>query len=254
MTTPAESFRPVIVIPVYNHRHAIARTIEGLAPYNLPCITIDDGSNDGSGAELAALRERFAWVTVIKRGSNGGKGAAIIDGIRECRRANFTHALLIDADGQHDAGSVPEFLRLARENPSALILGAPQFDSSAPRARKWGREISNALVWIQTLSFAPRDALCGFRLVPLNELADVITKETKSLRMQFDIESLVRSIWRGVQVINVPTKVVYPLDGVSHFRYLEDNMMIAVVHIGLILGMVVRSPMLIGRRLQASGR
>lgn len=241
---------PCLVIPAYNHAEALEGTIAGLENLGLPCIVVDDGSSDGTPEKLGELRERFAWLETHRRAQNGGKGAAVQDGIRAALRRGFTHALLVDADGQHDPTDAPKFLEAARSDPEALILGTPRFDAAAPRARVWGREITNALVWLQTLSFAARDALCGYRLYPIWRYERELCG-TDKLRMDYDLDVLVRILWAGAPVVNIPTKVSYPSDGISHFDYLRDNLRLARVHTKLILGMLARSPLLIGRKAAA---
>jgi glycosyltransferase involved in cell wall biosynthesis len=243
-----EHFRPCLGIPVYNHRDAIAGTWSDLAANLLPCVAVDDGSTDGSAEVLERLAQASSLLTVIHRPRNGGKGAAVIDALRWALDRGFTHLLLVDADGQHAAGDVPRFLERAREKPSALILGCPLFDSSAPRARVYGRELSNALVCLQTLSLQVRDVLCGFRVYPLEPAATLLPFAVKSRRMEFDLEAVVRLRWAKVEVVNVPTEVKYPADGLSHFRYLFDNLLIAWTHIRLLAGMLIRLPVLLWQR------
>ncbi len=68
--------------------------------------------------------------------------------------------------------------------------------------------------------------------------------------MDFDTEILVRLYWSGLEVINVPTAVGYPTDGVSHFRAVRDNLLISRMHAILFCGMLLRSPLLLARNLR----
>src|SRR5690606_17949432 len=79
----------------------------------------------------------------------------------------FSHALQIDADGQHDAADIPALLALAKANPEALVSGWPQYGDDMPRSRRYGRWITHFWVWIETLSLAIKDSMCGFRVYPL---------------------------------------------------------------------------------------
>lgn len=239
---------PCLMIPVYNHEHALPRVLAALAPFGLPCFLIDDGSNAACRQVLeTCAREHAAWVTLMTRAENGGKGAAMLDGFRAARAAGFTHALQIDADGQHDAGDVARFLALSRAHPEAVIAGQPLFGPDAPNSRRYGRLLTNAWVWINTLSLAIGDAMCGFRLYPLAAVERVYKTAEIGRRMEFDIDVIVRLYWSGVEVVNVPTQVAYPLDGVSHFRMGRDNLRIAAVHARLFFGMLARLPRLLAR-------
>ena len=69
-------------------------------------------------------------------------------------------------------------------------------------------------------------------------------------RMDFDIAIIVRLLWKGVPVINLPTRVTYPTDGISHFHTLKDNVRISRTHTLLVIGMIFRSPALLGRNIK----
>jgi len=241
--------RPCIVIPVYNHGHGIGPVLEGLRHHHLPVIMVDDGSDDGSDA---ILRQRVTAdpnrLVLVRRAHNGGKGAAVITGLREAHRRGFSHALQVDADGQHDLADLPAFLRCAQQHPDALITGVPVYDDSVPKSRLYGRYLSHFWVWVNTLSLDIRDSLCGFRIYPLADTVALLDNERLGRHMEFDCEVLVRLHWRGVPIINLPTAVHYPADGVSHFRLCRDNLLIAGMHTRLFLGMLRRLPTILKRR------
>ncbi|MFN8391099.1 MAG: glycosyltransferase [Bdellovibrionota bacterium] len=248
-----EDFRPCVVVPVYNHQGALRSTVERLKKQQLPLILVDDASSDGGGSLLDELASDTPSITVIHRKVNGGKGAAVMDGIRLATRKGFTHALQVDADGQHDIESIPQFLAVGAQFPTSLVLGFPRFDASAPWGRVWGRKISNVLLRFEIFRFlnrnAPRDALFGFRLYPIQEFRSVFLDEEHFERMEFDTEILAKLCWAGASVKNIETPVRYPDDGVSHFRYLEDNLCLIRLHVGLLLRML---PKLIGGWLSRS--
>jgi hypothetical protein len=172
----------------------------------------------------------------------------VLSGCRELAARGFTHALQLDADGQHESGDVPRFLEAFQRDPEALILGAPRFDASAPRSRRWGRLLTNVWIWINSLSGAVEDAMCGFRLYPLAPLLKVAGGARLGKRMDFDPEVLVRLQWEGLRVVNLPTEVRYPEDGRSHFRLGLDNWLISKMHTRLFFGMLGRLPLLLWRK------
>jgi predicted LPLAT superfamily acyltransferase len=203
------------------------QVLEQLRSYNITVVVVNDGSSDETPARIAEACSRFAWLISLSREVNGGKGAAVLDGLRWALQNGFTHALLVDSDGQHSCSDVLRFLDIAAARPDALILGNPVFASDAPLARRIGREVSNVLTALVTLRCAARDVLCGFRVYPLGPLFDAVDFDSIKLRMGFDVDLVVRCLWAGMEVENVPTAVVYPEDGVSHFRYGADNIEIA---------------------------
>lgn len=248
MTAPA--FRPCLVIPVYDHEHAIGATLAGLRRHGLPCFLVDDGSRASCAAVLDALAQaESAWVTLLRLHPNQGKGAAVMAGFEAAARAGYTHGLQFDADGQHDADDVPRLLALARQHPRALVTGIPQYDDSVPKSRLYGRYVTHVWVWINTLSFRIRDSMLGFRVYPLVDALRIWRTQTVGRRMDFDTEIMVRLFWEGTEVIQLPTRVTYPADGVSHFDVLRDNLRISRMHARLFLGMLWRLPRLLWQRL-----
>lgn len=240
--------KPCIIIPVYNHEHAIAQVIAKLKAYGIPCLLVNDGSSAACANVLEDCAEReTGWVTLINRADNGGKGAAVIDGFNAALRLGYTHALQIDADGQHNADDIPRFLDAGRLNPEAMILGLPVFDETVPKNRLYGRQVTNVWIAINTLSLAIADGMCGFRLYPLAAVQRLIADRNIGRGMDFDIDIVVRLYWQGVKAVNLPTAVCYPLDGVSHFRLWQDNVIISKAHALLFFGMLIRIPQLLLR-------
>lgn len=244
-------FNPCIVIPVYDHERAVAPMLAALRSYGLPCILVDDGSSEACAQVLDALVvTESSWVRLLRHPNNQGKGAAVVTALEEAARRGHTHALQIDADGQHDPADIPRFLAAAREHPDRVICGAPLFDDSAPLSRLWGRKLTTFWIAVNSLSLQVKDGLCGYRLYPLVPLLDLFARAKLGTRMDFDPELLVRLTWDGLEVVNLPVKVRYPLDGVSHFRLLPDNGLITWMHTRLFFGMLLRLPRLLWRKLK----
>ena len=244
-----------LVIPFYRHEGAIAGTLASVKPHGLPCFLIDDGSGPACEAVLGqlAVQERD-WLTLLRLSPNQGKGAAVMAGIQAAALAGFSHALQLDADGQHDAGDIPRLLELASANPAAVVTGVPQYDGSVPRSRLYGRTITHFWVWIHTWSFQIRDSMCGLRVYPIAPALAAWRGMRWGRRMDFDTEILVRLFWAGVPVLDLPTRVTYPADGVSHFDLWRDNLRISWMHARLFAGMLWRMPWLLARRVTGPSR
>jgi len=240
--------RPCVIIPIYNNRDTIRAVVDSIAAARLPCLIVNDGSDAATRDELNRLDHDFDRVEVIHRERNGGKGAAMRDGFTTAYRNGFTHAIQMDADGQHDAGDIPRFLEAAQQNPDALILSAPLFDDDAPKARVYGRLITTFCVWIETLSTEIKDTLCGYRCYPLGPVLECYRRARIGNGMVFDTEIAVHLYWQGTPVRTIETHVHYAADGLSHFDYLTDNLKISWMHTKLIAGMLLRIPRLVQRR------
>ena len=240
-------FDAVVVVPVYNHAASARQVLAQVASQGLPCIVVDDGSDAVNAALLDTLAQA-PGVTLLRLSPNQGKGVAVRAGMRAAAALGHSHAVQIDADGQHDAGQISAFVQAAREQPLALICGVPRYDASVPWGRLVGRYATHVWVWINTLSLAIRDSMCGFRVYPLATTIALFDSEPTGTRMDFDTEVLVRLHWRGVAVVNRPTPVTYPHGGVSHFNLWHDNWLISCMHARLFFGMLRRAPHLIARR------
>ncbi|HEY0940706.1 MAG TPA: glycosyltransferase family 2 protein [Steroidobacter sp.] len=245
---PAGRFAVCVVIPVYNHEHAIGTVVTALRAQALPVILVDDGCGPACARELQRL-SALPEVTLLRHETNRGKGAAVITGFREAEKLGFTHAIQVDADGQHTLNDARRFVEAAREEPDALICGRPIFDSSIPKARYYGRYLSHGMVWLQTLSLDIIDSMCGFRLYPLTSTLYVMNHQHIGARMDFDTEILVRMHWRQVPIRWLDTRVSYPIDGVSHYRLFLDNVRMTALHVRLTVGMLIRLPVLLWRKI-----
>ncbi len=238
----------VVVIPVYQHGEALKTSISKLVPSGLPLIVVNDGS-DQTQSKLIVSACNVENVSLIVRHANGGKGAAVIDGLREADRLGYSHAFQIDSDGQHDLSSLQEFIDAAEGNSDAMILGYPVFDESMPFGRRLGRWLTHIWVWINCLSLNVRDSMCGYRIYPIGPVLSIIDASWIGRHMDFDPELCVRVSWKGMSIINLPVKVIYPEGGKSNFRMGQDNFLISLMHTRLFLGMLLRLPLLLFSRV-----
>ncbi len=244
---PSE-FRPIVLIPVYDHEQCLADIVASLRQKNLPVLLVDDASHAACAHEIRRIASAVDGVFFAGHAVNGGKGAAVVSGFEVAYNLGFTHVLQIDADGQHDLTATDDFLAMSRAHPTSLICGFPIYYASVPTARLKGRKISNWWVHVNSLSSAVKDALCGFRVYPLAAVRPLLKREHVGKRMDFDVEILVRLLWQGTPVINRPVGVTYPKDGISHFDLVRDNIRISLMHTRLFFGMLYRLPRLLYRR------
>ena len=237
---PKQDYRPAILIPNHNHKEAIVPLLERLAVYEVPCLIVDDGSEPETQRVLEQQAIERDQVLLLRRPQQGGKGAAVMDGLQYLHRAGYTHAVQMDADGQHAAEDLPKFLRESQAHPEALILGKPEFGADVPRARLAGRQVSRILVWLETFSFAIADPLVGYRVYPLKETVGLTSTLAFGQRMDFDPEIAVRLSWQGVPIRNVSTKILYPAGGLSNFRFFTDNVYMVALHLRLLAALLLR--------------
>jgi glycosyltransferase involved in cell wall biosynthesis len=236
------NFRPCALIPVFNHHRDIVRLTAALRAAGLPVILVDDGSDRTTAAILDQLAGDETAVTLLRHTRNRGKGAAFLTGLETAAHARYTHALQIDADGQHDPAQTATLLALSRAEPEALISGTPNYDESVPAIRYYGRWITHLLVWLETGSRTLIDSMCGYRVYPIAITLHAFHTQSVGRRMDFDTEIMVRLYLMGTPVRFTPVTVHYPHDGVSHFRLLRDNLRMIWLHVRLLATLPWRAP------------
>jgi predicted LPLAT superfamily acyltransferase/glycosyltransferase involved in cell wall biosynthesis len=236
------------VVPSRNHYAALGTISATLRAHELQVFIIDDASDEPARASIAALHAPEQGVEVIRLAENQGKGGAVEAGLRHAFGRGFTHAVQVDADGQHDLGKLPALIEAALAQPDALVSGRPIFDASVPRARLISRWLTHVWVWVETLSTRISDSMCGFRVYPLASTLAVLDSETVGRRMDFDPEIMVRLFWRGVPVVHIPVSVAYPEGNTSNFRILQDNVLITRMHTRLVFTMLLRLPSILRNR------
>jgi len=254
MSSPSHS--RLVLIPSYNTGPRLLETVNQARQYWNPVWVVVDGSDDGGSDELLKAQQADTGLRVFVLPRNVGKGAAVFYGLRQAVNHGFTHVLTMDADGQHSAASLPRLMQESEQAPGAMILGRPVFDSTAPRARVHGRKICNWWVNLETLWSGIGDSLFGLRVYPARALMRIMVSHRWMRRFDFDAEAVVRLTWAGVPARNIDTAVRYFLPGeggVSHFRYVRDNALLAWMHTRLFVEFLLRLPLIVWRRLR-SGR
>lgn len=237
------------VIPNYNHSQHLDTILTSLQRFNTTIVMVDDGSDVHNKAVFASVAEKFENLFIVTHAENQGKGGAVQTGLKKALELGFDYAIQIDADGQHSLSDIDRLVSASKANPHALISGKPIYDESVPKHRFIGRYITHFWVAIETMGTAVKDTMCGFRVYPLNTVVKLINEVSLGKRMDFDIEVMVRLYWRGVDIKFIDTQVIYPEDGSSHFRLFHDNVEISWMHTRLVAGMLLRSPVLLWRKL-----
>jgi glycosyltransferase involved in cell wall biosynthesis len=225
----------LVLIPSFNSGRLLATSVAAARAYWAPVWVVVDGSTDGSAAAVEAMARTDPWLRVLHLPANRGKGAAVQYGLIEAQACGFTHALVMDADGQHPAHRIPVFMATSIAAPDALVMGRPIFGADAPLLRVGARRLCNACAVLETLR-PVGDTLFGFRVYPVAILLTVMQATPGMKRFDFDPEAVVRLAWRGMKLIHLPTPVRYlsrAEGGVSHFNYWRDNLLLIGMHLRL---------------------
>ena len=241
----------LVLIPCYNPGAKVIDLVRKVRAQWSPVWVVVDGSTDASTDLLLALARQDPELKVLVQARNGGKGSAVLRGITDALQQGYTHALTMDADGQHPAGLIRTFMHRSMAEPASLILGKPVFDASAPALRVNGRKVSNGWANLETLWAGIGDSLYGFRVYPMRDLQNVMLRSRWMRRFDFDPEVAVRLCWEGLTPVNIDAPVQYfdaGEGGVSHFKYVRDNILLTWMHARLFVGFLIRLPVLLRRR------
>lgn len=232
------NIRLCAIIPTYNNAGTIRQVISDVTAYCQDVIVVNDGSTDATAAVLDGLSTAITLVTYSK---NRGKGHALIMGFRKAKEMGFTHAITIDADGQHFADDIPLLIKKMKEQPEGIIVGCRNLtEENMPRQNTFANRFSNFWFRLQT-GIALPDTQSGFRLYNLSSLRllSLITS-----RYEAELELLVFSAWAGYPISSVNVRVYYPPkeERVSHFRPVYDFFRISVLNTILCLGALIVRP------------
>lgn len=223
------AFRCCAIVPTFENPKTIRSVVERIRAHLPDVIVVDDGSGpDGQKACETLADDGLAEV--LRAPGNRGKGAAMRRGFRAAGERGFSHAIQIDADGQHEIEALPRFLEASRAAPESAIFATPVYDETAPRSRRIARQITHFWVNLEVGPGLIDDALIGFRLYPL---AATLALPLICNRMTFDVESAVELAWAGVPIQNLPVGVRYLSEeegGKSHFKMVRDNLRLSFLH------------------------
>jgi glycosyltransferase involved in cell wall biosynthesis len=218
-----------VVIPTYNNSATLAEVISGVSLYTKNIIVVNDGSTDNS----EAIAQSFSQAQLISYPNNVGKGWALRKAFAYAVEHRYKFAITIDSDGQHFAKDLPAFINKLEEVKDAIIIGSRNMDQeTVPGKSSFGNKFSNFWFKVETGITSP-DTQSGFRAYPLELLKDIhfFTK-----KYEFEIEVLVRAVWRGVKIESIPVTVYYAPKEVriSHFRPFKDFTRISILNTVLV--------------------
>lgn len=243
------------LIPVYNHGKEIIDVLKQLHNYNLSYIIVDDGSNQSTKEQLHKLCQNYHGIELITLPHNQGKGGAIIAGINYAFMQGYSHVFQVDADGQHDTSICEKFISTSQQFPHAVICGEPVYDETVPTSRLKGRKFGNTWAKIVTWSSDIHDAMCGFRIYPVDFTHKIISHaKLLDKRMGFDLEILIRLKWENINLIYLPVGITYPQNGISHFHVVKDNFRISIMFTRAFLCMLVKIPVFLAKKITKQKR
>lgn len=218
-----------VIIPTYNNAATLRGVLQGVLEFTSNIIVVNDGSSDSTSGIL----QEYPHLIIIELAENRGKGNALRLGFSKAEEKGFEYAISIDSDGQHYPEDLPVFLNALLQkkplDPELLIVGSRNMDDpSVPDKSSLGNIFSSFWYWVET-GIRLQDTQCGYRLYPIKK---VNSFQLFTSGFELEIEVLVKAAWEGVNVINLPVRVLYdPAERVTHFRPFMDVLRIVLLNI-----------------------
>lgn len=218
-----------VLVPTYNNERTLGKVLTSILEYTDQVIVVNDGATDST----PELLRQFPQINLVAYLPNRGKGYALRTGFRHAVKSGYDYAITIDSDGQHFAEDLPKFLRKMEDHPKAIIIGARNMDqASVPGKSSFGHKFSNFWFHVET-GLKMSDTQSGYRLYPVKLMnnTNFITR-----KFEFEIEVLVMSSWRGIEITEVPVRVFYEAkeSRVTHFRPFKDFTRISILNTFLV--------------------
>ncbi|MCE5329417.1 glycosyltransferase family 2 protein, partial [bacterium] len=160
-------------------------------------------------------------LTVINHDINQGKGEALKTGFNYIVHKNYSGAITIDADGQHDVEEIQNFLdEIEKYNPDLIVGSRFNNTREMPFIRRFVNYFTS---WIISGIAGKKiaDVQSGYRFLNLKVLKN-IKLETKNFDTEPEI--LLKAGWMNYYIKNIPIKTIYHLDEFkSHVNPVKDT-------------------------------
>lgn len=197
----------VVIIPAHNEAEDIGFVIGKLNRCcNYPVVVVDDASTDDTIAVA-----KSAGATVIPLAVQLGAWGATQTGLRHALRQGYRYAITMDADGQHQAESLPALLRPVVENRADVVIGACTERGSALRKVAWKLMKSFSGLRLDDLT-------SGFRVYDYRAIRRLAGWQATLLEYQ-DVGVLTTLQASGLRILDVEVEMLPRRHGISRVFY-----------------------------------
>src|ERR1041385_4587554 len=196
-----------ILMPVYNERTVVERSISGVLAAPLPesmereLVIVDDCSTDGTFDILQRLAREFPVIQLYRHQKNSGKGAAVRTAIE---KANGDFSLIQDADLEYDPSEYPILLKPLLDGRADAVFGSRYMAGEQTRVLLfWHSVINKSLTLVSNM-------FCNLNLTDMETCYKVFRTDLlksipiRSDRFGFEPEIVMKSAKRKFRIYEVP--------------------------------------------------
>ena len=156
-----------VIVPVRNEAENVAPLVAeiaaALAGRSFEVIYVNDGSTDGTEAELLRLKAQHPWLRQIRHARSCGQSAALRTGMWAARGKTI---VTLDGDGQNDPAFLPQLIaKLEQGAPQMGLVAGQRVGRKATAFKRFQSRFANA-VRGAILRDGTRDSGCGLKAFP----------------------------------------------------------------------------------------
>ncbi|MCA9150127.1 MAG: glycosyltransferase family 2 protein [Planctomycetales bacterium] len=133
-----------VVIPCYQVERNILAVLTSIGPEVDQIICVDDASTDCTAEIITDLLHVDPRIQLISRETNGGVGAAVLDGYQAAIRGGADVIVKLDGDGQMNSALIPSFCAPILSGAADYVKGNRFFFLDSVRRMPWVRILGNA--------------------------------------------------------------------------------------------------------------
>jgi glycosyltransferase involved in cell wall biosynthesis len=194
----------LVVVPARNEAATVGTVVGAVRALGLPCLVVDDGSDDGTSDKA-----RAAGARVLRLPVNLGVGGALRLSFRYAVAHGYDVVVQCDADGQHPPEQIPQLLDAQTRTDAHLLIGSRFVSEGESFPISWVRRMTMHLFsWLVRVRSGARvnDTTSGFRCIA-EPLLSAFARSFPTHYLGDTFEAVLVAARSGYRVAEVPVRM-----------------------------------------------